>query len=39
MEGAEVAEEKGVGREVSRLIRLWKCVEKSNDHGWITQPL
>ena len=30
MEGAEVAEEKGVGGEVSRLIRLWKSVENSN---------
>ena len=29
MEGAEVAEEKGVGGEVSELIRLWKSVEKS----------
>jgi hypothetical protein len=29
MEGAEVAEEKGVGGEVSELARLWKSVEKS----------
>ena len=28
MVGAEVAEEEGVGGEVSELIRLWKSVEK-----------
>jgi hypothetical protein len=41
MEGAEVAEEKGVGGEVSELIRLWKSVEKSKEHlkkpGWDLQ--
>jgi len=33
MEGAEVAEEKGVGGEVSELIRLWKSVEKSEEQA------
>ncbi len=28
---AEVAEEKGVGGEVSGELRVWKCVEKSED--------
>ena len=35
MEGAEVAGEKGVGGDISRLIRLWKSVEKWEGlHVW-----
>lgn len=28
MAGTEVAEEKGIGGEVSGELRVWKCVEK-----------